>query len=954
MKTYGYESCYAMPVITGSGDASGVFAIYRHEPVEPTPEERDLIDRCAKIAGIAIDRARVYDALQTSEMDLRRANAQLSEGQRLSKTGSFTSDIHRDKHIWSDEYYRIFEIDPAASPNLQAVRDRVHPDDLDLFEHEIQRAVAGSAADFTFRVVTPVGGVKHLRGVARVVEHVGGRPIFMGTVQDITQNKLGEDALAASERALKTIIDTIPAMVWSARPDGAADFFNQHYLDFVGISPDRLQGWGWVATVHPEDVDRLTRIWAALLASGEAGEAEVRLRRFDGAYRWFLIRATPLRDEIGRIIKWSGVNTDIEQRKQAEQELRRSEAFLAQGQRLTMTGSLWWNASTGELSWSDESYRMMEYPRSVTPSAELILARCHPEDRAMVMGVIAKAATEKGHFEYEHRLVMPGGSIKYVHVLMEYAGHATGQPEFIGAVSDITERERVARELVRASRELNEAQRLSKTGSFTWDFQSDQLMWSDEIRRIFGFDPGSEVTLQMIQAAVHPGDMAEVERAIGGALEGLDFDLVFRIIRHEGEIRYVHVRAHRIPHVADRPVFLGALQDVTESKIAEDALKANEAELRRANSYLTIAQKISKTGSFIWDVELDLRTWSEEMYQSFEVKPGSPIPRNAVEQHVHPDDVSIVQDLIQRGREGRNFEGEFRLVMRSGSVKNVHVLGQRISGDSERLTFVAAMRDVTDLKRGEDALNRARAELAHLTRVATLNALTASIAHEVNQPLAGIITNASTCLRMLDGDVPNLEGARATVQRTLRDADRASEVIRRLRTMFARKTLISETVDLDAVAREVLALLSSELQRVRVVVRTSFETSLPPVPGDRVQLQQVIMNLILNAADAMRGVEGRPHDLLVVTARGSGDRVRLSVRDSGVGIAPESFVKLFEAFYTTKSDGMGVGLSISRSIIESHGGQLWASVNEGPGATFSFWIPGSVEPPEGQEPRIRK
>jgi signal transduction histidine kinase len=221
----------------------------------------------------------------------------------------------------------------------------------------------------------------------------------------------------------------------------------------------------------------------------------------------------------------------------------------------------------------------------------------------------------------------------------------------------------------------------------------------------------------------------------------------------------------------------------------------------------------------------------------------------------------------------------------------------------------------------------------------TLGALTASIAHEVNQPLSGIITNASTCLRMLAADPPNLDGARATAQRTLRDGNRASEVIQRLRGLFAHKQPKTEPVDLNDAAREVLTLSASELQNNRVTLRTELEEGLPAVTGDRVQLQQVILNLTVNAIDAMREVEDRARSLLVSTAREERGRVRMSLRDSGIGVDPQSIEKLFGAFYTTKSQGMGIGLAISRSIIESHDGRLWAVANDGPGATFSFSIP---------------
>jgi PAS domain S-box-containing protein len=309
---------------------------------------------------------------------------------------------------------------------------------------------------------------------------------------------------------------------------------------------------------------------------------------------------------------------------------------------------------------------------------------------------------------------------------------------------------------------------------------------------------------------------------------------------------------------------------------------------------------------------------------------------------VHPHDLASVLErwraMLASGTPG---EAAARLRRYDGAYRRFLVSAAPIANPSGRvIKWCCIDTDIEEqLSVAESALSAARAELAHVARVMTVGAMTASIAHEINQPLSGIITNASTCLRMLAADPPNLDGARATAQRTLRDGNRASEVIQRLRGLFARRQPAIEPVDLNDAAREVLALSSSELQRGRIILRTEFDAALPAVIGDRVQLQQVILNLILNAADAMRTIEDRPRDLQVHTALVEAQQVCLSVRDCGVGFDAGNPEKLFEAFYTTKSHGMGVGLSISRSIIESHQGRLWASANEGPGATFSFSLP---------------
>jgi signal transduction histidine kinase len=370
----------------------------------------------------------------------------------------------------------------------------------------------------------------------------------------------------------------------------------------------------------------------------------------------------------------------------------------------------------------------------------------------------------------------------------------------------------------------------------------------------------------------------------------------------------------------------------------------DEAALKRSEAFLAQGQHLSSTGSFSWRVATDQITWSEEAYRIFEFDDAVPVTLELIGSRVHPDDLPLWQDIIDRSRdEGHDFEFELRLRMPDQSVKYLHTIAQGTRDQEGRLEYIGAVQDVTERRRSEEALGMARSELAHVARVTSLGALTASIAHEVNQPLSGIITNAGTCLRMLAADPPDVDGARETARRTIRDGNRASDVIARLRALFSKTASTTESVDLNEATREVIALSSSELQRSRVILRPEFADDLPPVTGDRVQLQQVILNLLLNASDAMSGVDDRPRQLAIRTARDEDDRVRLTVQDVGVGLEPHTVDKLFDAFYTTKNSGMGIGLSVSRSIIERHHGRLWAVPNDGPGATFSFSIPRKPE-----------
>jgi C4-dicarboxylate-specific signal transduction histidine kinase len=356
--------------------------------------------------------------------------------------------------------------------------------------------------------------------------------------------------------------------------------------------------------------------------------------------------------------------------------------------------------------------------------------------------------------------------------------------------------------------------------------------------------------------------------------------------------------------------------------------------------FLAEGQRLSRTGSFSWRVATGEITWSEELYRIFELDRDVPVTLELIGSRVHPEDIPMLNDMIDRARgTGSDFEYEHRLQMCNHSVKYLHLVGHGRRDRDGRLVYIGAAQDVTEHRLSEETLGKVRSELAHVARVTSLGALTASIAHEVNQPLSGIITNASTCLRMLTLDPPNVEGARETARRTIRDGNRASDVITRLRALFSKKDTIAELVDLNNATREVIALSLSELQRNRVILRCELADDLPHVTGDRVQLQQVILNLLRNGSDAMNEVHDRPKELLIRTERNEGDRALLSVKDAGIGFDPQSMDKLFQAFHTTKNDGMGIGLSVSRSIIEQHNGRLWATLNGGPGATFSFSIP---------------
>ena len=452
------------------------------------------------------------------------------------------------------------------------------------------------------------------------------------------------------------------------------------------------------------------------------------------------------------------------------------------------------------------------------------------------------------------------------------------------------------------------------------------------------FDSASVRT--QLQAAVATLSLENLREVLAGthAFQPVEVD---QVVTAKGErTLIVDSRPLSFPGHSERRALV-RFQDITARKQAEAAKDLrSEEELRRSEAFLAEGQRLSSTGSFSWKVATDEITWSEQLYRIYEVQIGVPVTLDAIRARVHPEDLTLLENMFEQAREGTNdLEWQYRLLMPDRSITYLHAVAHATRDQDGQLEYIAAVQDVTGRRMSEEALATARSKLANVARVTSLGVLTASIAHEVNQPLSGIITNAGTCLRMLDANPPNLEGARETARRTIRDGVRASDVVTRLRALFSRDEYRLEPLDLNEVTREVIALTLSDLQRNHVILQSELAKDLPAITGDRIQLQQVILNLLRNASDAMVNVDDRPRQLLIRTEREDVDRVRVSVRDAGVGVAPQNMTKLLDAFYTTKTDGMGVGLSISRSIIERHHGRLWAEGNDGPGTTFSFSIP---------------
>jgi C4-dicarboxylate-specific signal transduction histidine kinase len=367
-------------------------------------------------------------------------------------------------------------------------------------------------------------------------------------------------------------------------------------------------------------------------------------------------------------------------------------------------------------------------------------------------------------------------------------------------------------------------------------------------------------------------------------------------------------------------------------------LKELYESLQSSEAFLAHGQRISHTGTFGWSIAKGEFYWSEENYNILEYDRSAEASLELALQRMHPDDRDRVRQFLDNAiREKRDFDSEHRLLMPDGRVKHVHTTGRAIN--TGNLDFVGAVRDVTERMRADDALRQAQGDLARINRVTTMGELSASLAHEVSQPISGAMTNASVCLRTLGSDKPDLDLARTAVARIVRDAKRAAEIIARIRLQFEKGSLNQETLGVSEMIRETVALLRGEAMRHNISVRTELGDDLPPIVGDRVQLQQVAMNLIVNSIEAMKDVDGI-REMVIQSQRAENKQILVSVSDTGVGLPPQHMEQIFDPFFTTKPHGTGMGLRISRSIIESHGGRLWATQNHPNGASFHFTLAG--------------
>jgi PAS domain S-box-containing protein len=536
----------------------------------------------------------------------------------------------------------------------------------------------------------------------------------------------------------------------------------------------------------------------------------------------------------------------------------------------------------------------------------------------------------------EKHFILRDGRSVWANVIFTLLRDTAGLPRYVIAIhEDITERKCAVEKLQAKQELLDLAQKAARAMAFDWYIQETGNTWSPEQEALYGLAPGIfDGTYASWKKLVHLDDWPLIQKALMHAQETGDISAEFRVVWPDGTTHWLSANGQMFFDDQGKPFrMVGFTSDVTPRKLAEE-------ELHRSEAYLAEAQRLSSTGSFSWNPRTDKIIWSDENYRIFGISRDLAPTRELLRPRIHPEDRDSNDETITKAvTAGSDFELEYRLRMPDGVIKYLQVVASASKDDAGQLVeYVGAVRDVTERKVAEDALHKMHSELAHVARVSALGTLTASIAHEVNQPLAGIVINGQTSLRSLEGNTPDLTAAREATKRIIRDANRAGEVIARLRSLFKKSGTTKLPLELTGIIREVIALTNREIQRNRVIVRTEFAHDVPSVLGDRVQVQQVLLNLILNAVEAMARVDNGRRELTITTQL-TGDQVQIAIKDSGVGLDKETQERMFDAFFTKKENGMGIGLSISRSIVEQLGGKLWAESQTSPGTTFLFTLP---------------
>jgi PAS domain S-box-containing protein len=938
--------------------------------LSPLARLRDRWRRFRKQPGEAVPILKVHcdergngsekanEDLRTAQAELQRRWQYLAEAQRLSHSGTFGWKVGTGELVWSDETYRILGFTRETNPTLDLVFDRIHPDDRDRLKLIRERAAQnGMDLDVEHRILLPDGVIKHVQVVAHAGRDGAGNLEYMGVVTDMTDRRRADEERQALSRKLEESnarleeaqrVAHLGYWLWDFETNRV--IFSNETCRIYGLKPreDPIDLATIQELIHPEDREYVFRNAERAVRDGVHIETEHRLIRPDGEVRIVHSPGDLKRDASGRPYQMFGTCQDITDRKQAEKErqalsrdLQKSNARLEEAQRVAHIGHYEWNLIANRVTWSDELYRIYGlHPQDGPIDMAMVRDMIHPNDRERVFRAAEEAVLSGPHTEAEHRVVRPDGEVRTVLGLGTVKRDASGKAyEMFGTVQDITDRKRAEEALQRTQFYLSEGERIAHIGS--WAFNDSGHYWSDELYKIYGLTPRSGApSVEQYLALIHPQDRASMAESIKVMQEQhCGHDLIERIVRPDGQLRYVRAVAVPIVEHGVFRGFVGTTMDVTEQELLTQ-------ELRREQAYLAEAQSLTHAGSWACNlVTREIFHSSDENARLYGFDPvQGPIPFDRYYGSILPEDERVVRPRLEYAiGAGEDYDVEFRIRRTDGAIRFLRGIGHH-NPSQELGEYVGITMDITDQRHAameHERLRQLEADLAHVNRVNMMGELAAALAHEIKQPIAASVTSANALLRWLAHDPPDLDRARATAARIEQDANRAADVINSLQTFYRRGTTLKrEIVDLKNVIKEMAVLLGTEASRYSIRIDTELDNDIPKLRVDRVQLQQVLMNLMLNAIEAMKDSGGELHIRSRLNPEGW---LLVSISDTGEGLPEEWTEEMFDPFRTTKPQGTGMGLTITRSIVESYGGRVWATANQGAGATFHFLLPGETE-----------
>jgi PAS domain S-box-containing protein len=911
--------------------ADGVYRWMVHQKVP-------IFDAGGKITrwyGSSIDideRKRAEEQAEKSIHELQRSEFYLAEAQRLGHIGSWVFDPATGFEHWSRELFQIHGLDPGKGPpNCEQYLAAVHPQDREVMASLMKRMLSDDLGfDVTKRIVRVDGEVRYVRCVGTAASHHGAsKRIGLGI--DVTEHEVLTQELKRREAHLAEAQHLGHIGSWIFEPTGAFEYWSDELFRIYGLDLERRAPTldEYLARVHPLDREFMAALIRRMLAEGGGCDVTKRIVRPTGEVRHIRCVGAPVLEN-GTLKRIVGSAIDVTEHEVLAQELRRREAYLAEAQKLSHTGSFGWKPGSEDHAWSDETYRIFEYDRSEKVTLGTIVERVHPEDRDLMLELVERASTSGAAIDCEYRLLFPDDRVKYVRILARPLAAASDDLEFAGAVIDMTEAKRAEEKIRLNERELRTLVEAIPAyvgtnlpdGSVNFISQSwlDYTGFSKEQGMGWGW-----------AGAIHPEDFDRVLANWRAAVAaGAPVEHELRCRRADGTYHWLLYRG--LPLRDDRGSVVkwyGTLMNIDALKETEGALQMREHEL------LGIIETIP---SMLWSASpagevtyinqrvleycgVTLEEYGSRGWASF----------------LHPDDQDQSAKAFFRAIDtGESYNVTYRVRRADGEYRWQQTRAEPLRDpDGKIIQWYGLSIDIDERKRAEDHLRDTRIKLAKASRLATVAELSGSIAHELNQPLMSIFANAQAAKRWLHAAPQNITEVSSSIERVIRDARAADETMQHIRALFKQESFDKKDVNIPDIIREVVRIVQEDPKKRVVPIECHFEESLPALPVDQIQIQQVFNNLIVNAIEALEGRHVAP--VVLLRAATDSNAMLIRVIDNGPGVDDPD--RIFDSFMTTKEKGMGIGLAVSRTIVEAHGGRLWAENNKTGGATFSVALP---------------